>query len=120
MKTSTKARLGAVLSGALLLTGIGVAANADNSVGVSSNAVIVSYYTANDTLSVLDNKSDGYGGRSLWNRTSDGWNGNLDNDKGAGHTTTRTIGGTGNVNFNACRKQGATTINCSGYVSSAA
>jgi hypothetical protein len=109
----------------LLLTmgGIGAsAANADNSVSYTTggHTRVSSYYnTSSNNLSVTDNYSDGYGGRSLWSRT-DGASGHLDNDTGAGTTTYLGIGGSGSVKFDACTKNGATTVACSGNVSATA
>jgi hypothetical protein len=103
----------------LLLGGGAAAANASNSVTYAS-AVTAAYNSANTSnkLSVYDAKSDGYGGRSLY-ELSNGGTGNLDNDQGFGTTTEKTIGGTGTIKFKACTKNGAATVGCSGQVSSA-
>lgn len=101
----------------LLIGGGAVAAQADNSALAPGNAIKAVHSTSAKQLSVYDNKSDGLGGRALY-ELSNGSTGNLDNDRGYGTTTYKSITGSGTITFKACTKSGPTTKDCSGQVSS--
>lgn len=67
------------------------------------------------TIKVKDLKADGYGGRSYWS-TNTGYSGIVSNSGGSGATVSSSLPNNSWVKYNACIKDGSTTIACSGKV----
>lgn len=67
------------------------------------------------TIKVKDLRADGYGGRSYWS-TNTGYSGILSNSGGSGTTVSSSLPNNSSVKYNACIKDGSTTVACSGKV----
>ncbi|WP_417555518.1 hypothetical protein [Microbacterium sp.] len=102
---------------AALLVGAGaLSASASNDVSYGG-AVRADYNSSTNYLYAKDTKTDGLGVRVIY-ELSNGATGHLDNDQGYGTQTSKYISGSGTITFKVCTKDGPTTKNCSGWVSS--
>lgn len=67
------------------------------------------------SIKVKDLRADGYGGRSYWS-TNTGYSGIVSNSGGSGATVTSSLPSNSWVKYNACIKDGSTTVACSAKV----
>lgn len=79
---------------------------------------VSTYSSSLHRLSVYDSRSDGWGSLSQWNTVGPASGGSLVNTSGFGTTATQNFANIGGqIVYNACAKNGATIVGCSGVVS---